>query len=226
MDIGAVLKEGSSIYFKHWFRLVTMGLVVFAVTALGTAAVINIGLFTGLIFAIIISTVGGLLLQGALIKVIEDVRDGRVDMTVGEAFSKALPFLGKIFVASLIAGVAVAVGLFLLILPGLILLTIWAFIAPVIVLEGASTLGSFTRSRELVRGNGGAVFGLIVLTFLLGVLPLILLDLLMGDADPAIRRFVSDLAGGALLGPFTSCMLITAYFHLRGEHPRSESHQI
>jgi hypothetical protein len=89
MDIGAVLKEGSSIYFKHWFRLVTMGLVVFAVTALGTAAVINIGLFTGLILAIIISTVGGLLLQGALIKVIEDVRDGRVDMTVGEAFSKA-----------------------------------------------------------------------------------------------------------------------------------------
>lgn len=217
MDIGAVLKEGWSIYIKHWFRLVTMGLVVFAITALGTAAVINIGLFTGLILASIISTIGGLLLQSALIKVIEDARDGKVDMTIGEAFSKALPFIGKIFIASLIAGIGVALGLFLLIVPGLILLTIWAFIVPVIVLEGQGILGSFKRSRELVRGNGGSVFGLILLTFILSALPLILLNLMMGDADLAIRRFVSDITGGALLGPFSSCVLITAYFHLRGE---------
>ncbi len=226
MEIGAVLREGSAIYFKYWFRLVTMGLVVFAITALGTAAVVNIGLFTGLILASIIATVGGLLLQGALIKVIEDVRDGRVDMTIGEAFSKALPFLGKILVASLIAGIGAAIGLFLLIVPALILLTIWAFIVPVIVLEGESIFGSFTRSRELVRGNGFGVFGLILLTFLLGASPLILLGLLMSDADLAVRRFVSDIVSGALIGPFTSCLLITAYFHLRGEPAQPEPHQI
>ena len=38
----------------------------------------------------------------------------------------------------------------LLIVPGLILLTIWAVIAPVIVVERSGVIDAFRRSRELV----------------------------------------------------------------------------
>ena len=47
-------------------------------------------------------------------------------------------------------------------MPGLILITVWSVIAPVVVLERPPGLGALKRSRELVRGNGWPVFGVIV----------------------------------------------------------------
>ena len=55
----------------------------------------------------------------------------------------------------------------LLIVPGLFLLTIWIAVIPAIVLEGRGIGESFGRSRDLVRGNGWNVFGVIILTILL-----------------------------------------------------------
>ena len=55
----------------------------------------------------------------------------------------------------------------LLIVPGLFLLTIWIAVIPAVVLENRGIGESFGRSRELVRGNGWNVFGVIILTFLL-----------------------------------------------------------
>ena len=58
------------------------------------------------------------------------------------------------------------IGLVLLVVPGLFLITIWAVIAPVIVLERAGVFESFGRSRHLVKGNGWQVFGVLVILFL------------------------------------------------------------
>ena len=46
---------------------------------------------------------------------------------------------------------------------GLVLLTWWILIIPVIVLEGTRAGEAFSRSRELVRGHGWSVFGVIEL---------------------------------------------------------------
>ena len=54
----------------------------------------------------------------------------------------------------------------LLIVPGLVLMTWWVLIIPVVVLERTSAGAAFGRSRELVRGYGWNVFGVIVLTLL------------------------------------------------------------
>jgi hypothetical protein len=60
----------------------------------------------------------------------------------------------------------VGIGFILLIVPGLILLVRWAVVAPVTVLERPGIFAAFGRSRELVRGNGWAVFGVIMLVYL------------------------------------------------------------
>ncbi len=49
----------------------------------------------------------------------------------------------------------------ILLIPGLILLTVWSVAAPVVVLERPRGLRALRRSRELVRGNGWRVFGVI-----------------------------------------------------------------
>ena len=52
-----------------------------------------------------------------------------------------------LLVAGLLAGICIALGFVLLIVPGLVLLTIWAVIAPVIVIERTGALEAFGRSR-------------------------------------------------------------------------------
>ena len=69
--------------------------------------------------------------------------------------------------ASILAGIAITVGLILVIVPGLYLITIWAVIVPVIVIEGSGALASFGRSYQLVRGRGWHVFGTLVLVFVI-----------------------------------------------------------
>jgi len=98
--------------------------------------------------------VGTFWVQGALVEAVNDLRDGRADLSIGELFRRAQPLLPALIAAGVVAALGIAFGLVLLIVPGLILLTRWIFIVPVIVLEKKSAGESFGRSRELVKGSG------------------------------------------------------------------------
>ena len=54
--------------------------------------------------------------------------------------------------------IGVGIGLVLLIIPGLILLTMWSVGAPAIVVERAGAFQAFGRSWHLVRGEAWSVF--------------------------------------------------------------------
>jgi len=92
----------------------------------------------------------------------------------------------------LVAFAGTALGLVLLIVPGLILITLWAVVAPAIVVEGAGVIEAFGRSRDLVRGNGWPVFGAIVIAYLI-VLGVSFVTAGVGDA-------IADDAGHVILG--------------------------
>ncbi len=93
------------------------------------------------------------------------IDDGTED---GAAVWSALsPALAKLIWVSLIVAAGVAAGLILLIVPGLILLTIWILAPPVAVVEKPGVFECFTRSRELVRGNGLKVFLFLLLLAIL-----------------------------------------------------------
>src|SRR5207253_1463004 len=66
----------------------------------------------------------------------------------------------------ILAALGIGIGFILFIVPGLFLLTIWSMLVPVIVIEGRAAGESFSRSREIVRGHGWPVFGLILITFI------------------------------------------------------------
>ena len=127
--------------------------------AVGTGSA---ALLVALITAVV-SLVGTFWLQGALVYAVDDVRDGRIDSSIGDLFERVRPYLGTLIVAGILAGLGIALGLVLLIVPGLILLTWWCLIVPVIVLEGKRVGESFSRSRELVRGHGWTVFGVVII---------------------------------------------------------------
>jgi uncharacterized membrane protein len=117
-------------------------------------------------------------------------------------------------VAGLLAGLGIVLGLVLLIVPGLILMTWWALVIPVVVLEGSPAGAAFTRSRELVRGYGWNVFGVIVLAILVLLGFEIVLSIVLSPLDGWLQSLVSNIVSGTLTTPFIALVLTLLYFRL------------
>jgi hypothetical protein len=220
VDIGNVLGEALGLYKRFLWRFFLTALVVYAVldlvSALADAAAGDstaAGLLWGLIAAVV-SIVGFFWVQGALVETVRDVRDGRSDRTVGQTYQAVQPRLPALIAAGIIAGLGIAIGLVLLIVPGLFLLTIWSMLVPVIVIEGRSAGESFARSREVVRGHGWHVFGLIVVTFLLVAIASGLIGLVFSPLPDFLDTWLGSLVAHSLTIPFAAAALTTAYFKL------------
>lgn len=163
----------------------------------------------------IISLIAGVLYTGFVVKLVEDVRDGRRDSGVGELLSAAAPFIGSLILNAILFGIAVAFGLVLLIVPGLILLTIWAVTAPAIVSEGRGPIEAFGRSRELVSGEGWSVFGVIVVTFLI-TFAISAVVVAIGAALGDVGGVVFSLIGSVITAPITALVSAVLFFDLGG----------
>jgi hypothetical protein len=220
MQIGAVLSEAWNLYKRFLKQFFLTALVVFVVLDLLSALANSAsgdGAVSGAFWALIaftIGVVGYFWVQAALVELVHDVRDGRADRSVMETYRAVQPRLPAAIVAGILAGIGVAIGLVLLIVPGLFLLTIWSMLIPVIVIEGKSAGESFTRSREVVRGNGWNVFGLILITFLLVGIAEAVIRLLFAPLPDFLDVWLGSLVAHSLTVPFAVAALTTAYFTL------------
>jgi hypothetical protein len=164
----------------------------------------------------VVGIVAGTLYQGMVVNLVLDVEDGRRDFTAGELLSSATPFIAPLIGAGILAGIGIAVGLFLLLVPGLFLLTIWAVIAPVIVIEKSGVIDSFGRSRKLVRGNGWPVFGAIVVAFLIVLVGAIVFGAIAaGIADGPLLRIVFSALASTITAPISALVAAVLFFRLR-----------
>jgi hypothetical protein len=213
-----VLGEAWALYRRHasHFILISFAvyLVVAVISALLTWALGSVGAFIGFIFSLF----GMFLLQAALVKAVQDVRDGTVDLDLRATISVALPFVGSVAVASILASLGIAVGFVLIIVPGLILLTFWSLIVPEIVIGGSGAIESFGRSWRMVRGYAWNVFGTFVLVFLILIAAEIVLSLILLGLPQGWRNFIADLVSGALVAPFLAAVVTLIYYRLTAAH--------
>jgi hypothetical protein len=212
-----VLREAWGLYKAQWRHLLTISFIVYLAIALVSVllAAILVNWLAGLI-ASAISLVALFWVQGALVKAVEDVRDGRADLSLGETFQRVRPQLGSIIVGGILAGIGIFVGLLLLIVPGLVLMTWWVLLIPVIVIEQRSAGEAFGRSRELVRGYGWGVFGIIVLAILLLIGFGIVLSIVLSPFADWLQSFLSNVISGTLTAPFIAVTWTILYYRLRG----------
>jgi hypothetical protein len=225
MDIGVVLREAWSLYTRFLARFFLTALAVFAVldllSALADSAAED-SFLAGLFWSVIAATVGVVgffLVQAGLLELVRDVRDGRADRGVAETYRAVWPRLPALIAAGVIAAVAIGIGLLLLIVPGLYLLTIWSMIAPVIVLEGRSAGESFSRSHDIVRGNGWNMLGLIIVVFILVAVASGLIRLIFAPLPDFLDAWLGGLVAHSLTIPFAAAALATAYFQLTSAEP-------
>ncbi len=225
MEIGDVLGEAWGLYKRFFWQFFLTAFVVFVVLDLFSALADAAGgdsvlahLFWILISAIV-GIVGYFWVQGALVELVRDVRDGRADRTIGEIYQSVGPRLPALIVGGILAGIGIAIGLVLLIVPGLFLLTIWSMLVAVIVIEGKSAGEAFGRSREIVRGHGWEVFGLVIVTFILVEVASRVITLLFAPLPDFFDTWFGSLVGHSLTVPFAAAAITTAYFKLTAPEP-------
>jgi hypothetical protein len=211
-----VLSEAWDMYKRHWRHLLSISFVVYLAVALLSLLLVALLTWFGALIAGVVSLVATFWVQGALVKAVDDVRDGRADLSLGETLDRVRPQLPAIIVAGVLAAVGIFFGLLLLIVPGLVLLTWWVLIIPVIVLEQRRAGESFGRSRELVRGYGWSVFGVIVLTILLFIGFRIVLGIVLVPFADWLQSFLTEIVSGTLATPFIAVAWTLLYYRLRG----------
>jgi hypothetical protein len=215
--LSGVLNEAWAMYRAHARHLLTIAFVIYLIASVIEALLGVLGPI-GALLAAIVSLIASFLLTATLTKAVEDVRDGRVDLSVSETVQAARPVVGSVALASILAALGVFIGLFLLIVPGLFLLTIWCLIVPVIVLERADTSTAFARSRELVRGHGWQVFGTLVLVFLVLLAVEIVVSAVLSAFPQAVSAFLGGLVSGTLVSPYLALVVTLGYFRLLAAH--------
>jgi hypothetical protein len=214
--LSGILGEAWQLYRRYFVHFLVIAFIIYVAAAIVAALLALAGGVFGALLGSIVELFAAFLVQAALVKAVQDVRDGRVDLSVGGTVSAATPYIWSVAAASILAGIAITIGLILVIVPGLYLLTIWAVIVPVIVIEGSGALASFGRSRELVRGRGWHVFGTLVLVFIILLVVDIVLGLIFSALPALLRSGLSTVISGTLIAPFLALVVTLIYYRLTG----------
>jgi hypothetical protein len=120
-------------------------------------AIIGAGFISG-----VVGLVVSALVQGAITRATVTAIEGR-RATFGESLSTALRVLLPLIGLSILLAIGIMIGFVLLIVPGIILLLMWAVAVPSLVIERGGVFAAFARSAELTRGAKWRILGLFLL---------------------------------------------------------------
>lgn len=210
LSVGGVFGTAFSVFRERARVLVPIGFATsLAVTA--TSALLGDDAI-GLIVVNIVDIAFFALVTAVAMGVLRDLREGRPDSSARELLVNALPPLPAATLVGVLGIVGVLVGTVLLIVPGLILMTIWAVTVPVVVVERQDVFDAFGRSQDLVHGNGWKVFGILLLLGLIILGTTLPFAFLVGDE--VARRLIGALVS-SFVTPFEPLVLGALYYRLR-----------
>lgn len=132
-----------------------------------------------------------------------------IDACINQGLARFLPVLGL----TILWWLGITLGFAVLIVPGVILIVIWAAALPALVVERAGVFDAFGRSRALTRGSRGSVFGtLLLLSFILYAPALVLGIGVLGGMEQFLNAPGDGLpylmiAGSTVYGWFAAMVL-------------------
>jgi hypothetical protein len=116
---------------------------------------LDAGQVAGLIVAVVVqvatSSLGEVFYAGVVMSAVSESMEGHRRAPVGKLL-RTLPY-GGLIVVDILFSLGFAVGLVLLVVPGLMFFARYVLTAPLLELEHSGVRAAFSRSRELARGH-------------------------------------------------------------------------
>lgn len=219
LDTAAVFERLFDTYRAQFGLFVPAALTVFAAPALLQGIAEESGSVGFALVGAIVALVANFWFQAMVVEAVRDIQDGKRDFSVGTLFRSVAPVVAPLFVAALLASIGITIGFLLLIVPGLILLSWWAVVAPVVVIERRGPVAALGRSRELVRGNAWRVLGVVLVAAILQLAAAIALSAVIGAVDDGVVGVaLSTLLSSALVAPIGAIAAAVLYLELRRLH--------
>lgn len=113
-----------------------------------------------------------------------------------ELWAAVRPVLARLIWVTLIVAISVGVGIAFLIVPGLIIVTLWSVSGQVVVVEKATVFGALGRSFNLVKSTAWQVFLYLVV---IALISLLMVGLALLVAFPLGTGSVAQLVGNFLI---------------------------
>jgi hypothetical protein len=216
VDPFGLLQSALEVYREHFAVLFPLALIVGLIQAILTQA---FGAptadepSTAALVGTMLSLIPTVVFLSFTVELQRDVHAGRELRSTGELMSAVLPITLPLLALALVLSLMIVLGVFLLIVPGVVLATIWAVALQAYVVERPSLLASLGRSRELVRGHGWPVLGAVVLILLVTLIGAIVATIISVDPTSAVGSLI-QLVIASLITPVTVLTAGALYFRL------------
>jgi hypothetical protein len=228
--IGSVISTAGSVWVRYFLPFVAIAMVatvpsivfslvlgrtpsVQSLTTLGIAQFVVS--FIVVIFVIVTLTYA----------TVQALRGRRI--AIGDSLLQGVRRLPVAVGAGLLAYLGLIVGLVLLVVPGLILFTMWSVSLSVTTVERTGVIASLSRSSSLTRGRRWRVFGTILVPIVLAIAVGAALFGIFGLVG--LRSPTAIILGwilGGLERSFGVCVFATLYYFLRREKEGVDIDQI
>ena len=196
-DIGRVISTTIGLVSRNFVPFAILSLI-FAGTPFLVLQLMMPGLIAGdpsmltivSLLGMLVSMVGGVVLQGALTRASVDDLSG-AGVNLSNALSGALVLFLPMLGLGILVALGIMLGMILLIIPGVYLALCWAVAAPTLVVERLGVVPSMRRSTALTQGHRWPILGLVVLF----VVIVIIFNLVVGILIPGGAAAMMGLPG-------------------------------
>ncbi len=212
--VGSAIGASFATVFRNFVPFVGLSLLIGIPRAVLDRAGLQLGLT--LLADLVIGQIVTIILIYGTVQSLRGRKAGFLEC-LGQGFRR----LPVAIVVAIIAVLLYALGLLVLVLPGLFLITLWAVAIPAAVVEKPGILGSFSRSLHLTSGRRWRVFGTIFLSWLIyaavyfGALIALVPLLGSGPGDRWLIMLIPLWFVGSILQAYLSAMSGVLYYFLR-----------
>lgn len=228
-SVGDVLARAWNIFIGNIVFFVSVTLLIYLIIGVGIGVIAGLAFLLGvsggmdlligigiaaavivvILLFIVLNTVGeAVLLLGAFQRLRGEPL--RVNEALKRAFARFFPLFGL----GILSGLAVMVGFVLVIVPGVILLVMWAVAVPACVVEGLGPIESMSRSSALTKGHRWKVFGLLLVLWFINGIGSQFFTTLLGAVSETLAS-VGSYIWLAVWTALWNCVLIMTYHDLR-----------
>jgi uncharacterized membrane protein len=219
--VGGIISRSGALLSRHFLTFFIVAVIAYSPTLLiasmqttepiepSEALSQALWAFLGVVLLMVLSQLGDAIILHAAF---QDMRRRPVSLveSVNVALSRLWPLIGIAFVQ----GFLILLGMILLIIPGLILYTMWFVGLPACVVERLGPWTSLRRSRELTKGYRWKLFALALLLPIVNAGSSVIASVLTALAGPIVG-LTGQLIWTGISAALSSVVFTVTYYDLR-----------